>query len=195
MELNLNLVKKLREETGAGIVDCRKALMKTGGNLDKAVNVLRTEGQKIALKKQSRETKQGVVGIYHHANGKIGALVALTCETDFVARTEEFKELAHDLAMQVAATDPFYLTQEDVPSKIIKKEEGIYCEQLINEGKPKKILDKIIQGKLDKYFEEICLVKQKFIKDDKITIEQLVEEKIAKFGENIQIKEFKRLSL
>lgn len=195
MEIDFKLVKKLREETGAGIVDCQRALAKTNGNLEKALILLRKEGQKIAVKKQGRETKQGLIGIYLHANGKIGALVALTCETDFVARTDEFKELAHDLAMQVAATNPLYLTPEDVQSKVIKEEEDIYREQLSNEGKPKAILDKIILGKLSKYFEEVCLLKQKFIKDDKKTIEQLIKEKIAKFGENIQVKDFKRLSL
>lgn len=195
MEIDFKLVKKLREETGAGIVDCQRALAKTNCNLEKALILLRKEGQKIAVKKQGRETKQGLIGIYLHANGKIGALVALTCETDFVARTDEFKELAHDLAMQVAATNPLYLTPEDVQSKVIKEEEDIYREQLSNEGKPKAILDKIILGKLSKYFEEVCLLKQKFIKDDKKTIEQLIKEKIAKFGENIQVRDFKRLSL
>jgi len=195
MGTELNLIKKLRDETGAGIVDCQKALAKTNDNLEKAIILLRKEGQKIVAKKQERQTKQGLVGIYLHSNGKVGAIVALNCETDFVARTEEFKELAHDLAMQVAAANPLYLAPEDVPAQVIKQEEDIYHEQLVNEGKSRAILDKIVKGKMDKYFEEVCLLRQKFIKDDKKIIDELIKERIAKFGENIQIKDFKRLSL
>lgn len=195
MNFDSQLIKKLREETGAGVLDCQKALLKTNGDIKKAINLLRAKGQLIASQKQTRKTKDGLIGIYLHSNGRVGSLVAVACETDFVARTDDFKELVHDLAMQVAATHPLYLKPEDVPNEVIEEERQNIKEQLKDEGKSKKILDKIVTGKLNKYFEEVCLLKQPFIKDDKRTIEQLIQEKIAKLGENIQIKDFKRLSL
>jgi len=176
-------------------MDVKEALAEFNGDVDKALESLRKKGQKIAATKQDRQTKEGLIGYYVHANGKIAALVAVACETDFVARTDDFKNLVHDLAMQVAATNPLYLSPNEVPAGVINKEKEIYSEQLKKEGKPEKVLDKIVDGKLAKYYQEVCLLKQLFIKDDKRSIEQLLQEVIAKLGENIQIKEFKRLNL
>jgi len=195
MKIDTKLIKQLREKTGAGIMDVKEALAEFNGDVDKALESLRKKGQKIAATKQDRQTKEGLIGYYVHANGKIAALVAVACETDFVARTDDFKNLVHDLAMQVAATNPLYLSPNEVPAGVINKEKEIYSEQLKKEGKPEKVLDKIVDGKLAKYYQEVCLLKQLFIKDDKRSIEQLLQEVIAKLGENIQIKEFKRLNL
>ncbi len=185
---------KLRELTGASIVDCKSVLLETD-DLDKAVELLRKRGQKLVDKKACRQTSEGVVEAYIHANRKVGVLIELSCETDFVARNAEFIELAHDIAMQVAATDPEYLSPEEVPAKKIAKEKEIYRQQLKEEKKPAKMMGKIIEGKLVKYYEQVCLLKQPFIKDDKKTIEQLIKEAITKLGENIQIKRFIRFSL
>ncbi len=195
MEITTQDIQKLRSETGAGVMDAKKALQESGGDYDKAINWLKKRGQKIALSKQSRKTNEGVIGCYIHANAKVAALVALTCESDFVAKTEDFKTLAHDLAMQVAATDPQYISPENVPTDIIEHEKEIYRVQLKNEGKPEKIWEKIITGKIQKFFSENCLLKQVFIKDDDKTVEQLIQAQVLKFGENIQIREIKRMSL
>jgi elongation factor Ts len=193
----LNIIKQLRQQTGAGITNCKKALDEAKGDMDKAIEILRKKGQKVAAAKQAREIKQGLIEAYIHTEGKIGVMIELGCETDFVARNKEFKILAHDLAMQVAATDPLYLGPEDIPAEIIKKE-----KEMIQEGakeelskKPKNIIDKIIQGKLEKYYQEVCLLKQPFIKNDKITVEELIAEKIAKLEENIRVRQFVRYSL
>lgn len=188
-------VQQLREQTGAGVIDCKKALEESNGNLEQAIEVLRKKGEKIAANKKERAMKAGLIDAYIHAGGKVGALVEITCETDFVARTDEFKEFIHDVAMQVAAASPSYLNPEDVPQEIINKEREIFIEQCKQENKPKEIMDKIVNGKVEKYFQEVCLLKQPFIKDDKITIEKLLTQKIAKIGENIQIVKFIRFSL
>lgn len=195
MKIDTKLIQQLREKTGAGIMDVKEALAEFNGDVDKAIESLRKKGQKIAATKQDRQTKEGLIGCYVHANGKIAALVAVACETDFVAQTDDFKNLVHDLAMQVAATNPLYLSPNEVPVEVVKKEKEIYLEQLKKEGKPEKVLDKIVDGKLAKYYQGVCFLKQLFIKDDKKSIEQLLQEVIAKLGENIQIKEFKRLNL
>ena len=192
--ISLNLVKQLRESTGAGMLDCQKALEESKGDMNKAVEILRKKGEKIAEVKQGRSTKEGVVEAYIHSNKKIGVLVELVCETDFVARNEEFKILAHDLAMQVAATDPKWLSPAEVPQEIIDKEKEIYKESL-PKGKPQAVLDKILEGKLKTFYSENCLLKQPFIKDDKIIIDDLVKQLIAKLKENIQVRRFIRFSL
>ncbi len=188
-------IQKLREQTGVGMMDCKKALTETKGDFDKAIESLRKKGQEVATKRAGRAAKEGVIGSYIHSNKKIGVLVELNCETDFVARNEEFQTLAKELAMHIAASDPQYLDAKDVPAKIIEKEKGIYKEQLKKEKKPAKIIDKIIEGKLKKYREEVSLLTQPFFKDPKITISELLIDKIAKIGENIQIGNFIRYSL
>jgi elongation factor Ts len=195
MAIDTQSIQALREETGAGLMDAKRALQEAGGDHAKAIEVLRKHGQKIAAKKQGRQTNEGLIGTYVHANHKVVSLVALACETDFVAKTEDFIELAHELAMQVAATDPQYIIPADVPAAMVAKEKEIYREQLKSEGKPEKMWDKISEGKLEKFFSEVCLLKQTFIKDDKKTVELLIQEKILKLGENIQIKEIKRMAL
>ena len=195
MKITTDLIKELREKTGAGVVDIKKALEESQGRQEKAVEILRKKGEKIALKKEGRQTNQGLVMAYVHTNQRVAALVALTCETDFVARNEEFKNLAHEIALQVVAMSPQYLSPEEVPVEILNQEKEIMRAQLKGEGKPEKIWDKIIQGKLDKYYEEVCLLKQPYIKDDKKTIEGLIKEKIILLGENIRVKSIARLSL
>jgi elongation factor Ts len=195
MKIDPRKIKEIREKTGAGVMEIKKALSESAGDEKEAIDILRKSGQKIAAKKQNRGTNQGLIGTYVHSNGKVAALVEVTCETDFVAMNSEFKELAHDLAMQVAAANPLYLKPEDVPEDVLEKEKEIARESLKKEGKPKEIIEKIIQGKLDKFYSEVCLLKQLFIKDDKNTVEQLVTEKIAKLGENIQVKRFVYFSI
>jgi len=176
-------------------MDAKEVLEKTNGDIEKAIELLRKRGQKIAAEKQSREAKEGWIGHYIHTNGKVAALVELYCETDFVARNAEFKELAHNIAMQIAAMNPSYLSPHDVPEEEKEKEREIYREQMINDKKPKNIIDKIIEGKLSKFYSEICLLKQPYFQDEKKTIEDLVTEKISKLGEKIEIGKFVRLSL
>jgi elongation factor Ts len=195
MPITTDSIQKLRAATGAGIMDAKKALEEAGGNFDKAVEIMRKHGQKIAAKKQDRQTKEGVIGTYVHANHKVVAIVALACESDFVGKHEEFQELAHDIAMQIAATDPHYIAPANVPAEIVAKEREIFQSQLQAEGKPEKIWENILTGKLEKFYSEVCLVRQPFIKDDAKTIEALIQEKVLKFGENIQIREFKRMAL
>lgn len=195
MKITTDLIKELREKTGAGVVDIKKALEESEGVKEQAIEILRKKGEKIALKKEGRPTDQGLVVSYVHGNHRVAALVALTCETDFVARNQEFKNLAHEIALQVAAMSPLYLSPEEVPAEILDKEKEIMREQLKREGRPEKIWDKIIQGKLDKYYEEVCLLKQPYIKEEKKTIEKLIKEKIILLGENIRVKSFVRLSL
>ena len=191
----MNEIKKLRELSGAGMLNCKKALEEAGGNFEKALEILRKKGQQIAAKKQTRAVTEGLIGVYVHGNGKTAALVEVNCETDFVARNPEFGEFVHDLAMQVVAMNPFYLSEKDIPAQIIKKERKIYLEQMKNEKKSAEVIDKIIEGKLSKFYQDVCLLRQPYIKDDKITIEELLKQKIAKIGENIVIKRFVRYSL
>ena len=189
-------VVKLREMTGAGMLDCKKALDEADGDLDKAVDILRKKGQaKAARKSAERETKEGIVHSYIHANGKVGVMLELLCETDFVAKNELFKELAHDLAMQIAATEPLYLKPEDVPQEMVEKEQSMIKEEIANESKPADVLDKIIEGKMAKYYADICLMNQPFIKDEDKTVGDLINEKIASIGEKIEIGRFSRFSI
>lgn len=193
--MTVDLVKQLREKTGAGILDCQKALTEAGNNFDNAVEILRKKGQKVALNKQDRAMRDGVIDAYVHSNKKIGVLVKVSCETDFVARNQEFRDFVHDLAMQVAATNPSWLTPDEVPKEVIEKEKEIYREELKKENKPAPVIEKIMEGKLQKFYTENCLLEQLFIKNDKVTIEDLLKEKIAKVGENIKIQRFCRFSL
>ncbi len=192
--MNQEKIKKLREKTGVGVLNCQKALKEADGDIEKALEILRKKGQKIVESKKSRATNDGRIGSYVHANGKIGVLVKLVCETDFVAKTDEFKELAHDLAMQVAATDPKWISKDEVPEKTKEKEKEVYKNE-ISEDKSDDIVDKIINGKLEKFYDKNCLLRQDFIKNDDITIKQLLKRKISSIGENIQIEEFTRFEL
>ena len=191
----LEQIKKLREKTGAGVVDVKKALEESKGDENKAVEILRKKGKDKALKKSDREAKEGVIGLYVHSNMKVGAMVKLFCETDFVARNPEFQELAKDIAMHVTAMDPKFLKSEDVSDSVVKKEKEIWKEQMKDEKKPKEIMEKIISGKEKKFREEISLFSQSFVKNPDITIEELISEKVGKIGENIQVGEFIRYEL
>ena len=192
--MNLKLVQQLRKKTGVGILECQNALKQSNGNIDKATEILRKKGKKIVESKRGRDVKEGIIEAYIHSNAKIGVLVELVCETDFVARNKEFKELAHNLAMQIAATDPKWIRQEDIPKQTLDKEKEIIKESLLKQ-KSNKVGEKIIQGKLKKFYTETCLLNQVFIKDEKIIIKELIQEKIARLGENIQIKKFIRFAL
>ncbi len=185
-------VKELREQTGAGIMDCKKALVEADGDIEKAVIVLREKGLAKAAKKQNRLASEGIIESYIHGDGRIGVLVEVNCETDFVARNEEFRSFAKDIAMQIAASNPRYLSREDVPREVVEKEREILKTQAINEGKPEKIVEKIVDGRIEKFYEENCLLEQPFIKDPDKNISQLIMEKIAIIGENITISRFAR---
>ncbi|HTM07369.1 MAG TPA: translation elongation factor Ts [Verrucomicrobiae bacterium] len=195
MEVNANTVKELREKTGAGVMDCKKALAECAGNLEKAVDYLRQKGLAAAAKKMSRVAAEGLVGAYIHAGGKIGVMVELNCETDFVARTPEFQALLKDIAMQVAAASPRYIRREDVPAEEIERERGIYRSQVLEQGKPEKIVDKIVEGKLDRFYSEICLLEQAFIKDPDRKVADLLQDAVARIGENIQVRRFMRYQI
>lgn len=189
------LVKKLRDQTGAGMMDCKRALEETGGDTEKAIDYLRKKGAATASKRADRATNQGVVEAYIHAGGRIGSMVELNCETDFVAKMPEFKALAHDIAMQIAAMSPKYISREQVEKETIDKELEIYKTQATNEGKPENIAEKIAQGRLDKYYQEMCLLEQSFIKDSGKTIRDLLDEAIGRTGEKISIRRFLRYHL
>ncbi len=185
----VELIQKLRNQTGAGMMDVKKALDEANNDEAKALELLRKKGQKIAAKKQAeRDAKDGLVEAYIHAGGKVGSMIVLACETDFVAKNEEFKTLAHEIAMQVAALGPEYIKSEDVPEDVKEKEKEIYKAQLKEEGKPEEMWDKIAEGKLNKFYQQVCLLDQIYIKDDKKTIKQLIDEAIAKLGEKIEVK-------
>ena len=191
----INDIQKLRERTGAGMMAAKKALEEAGHDFAKAVDLLRQRGVKVAAAKGERATGQGLIEAYVHLGGKLGVLVEVACETDFVARTDKFKELAHDLAMQVAATNPLYLEPKDVPQEVIEREQRIYSEQLAAEGKQPPVADKISAGKLAKFYQEVCLMKQPFFKDDQQTVAEVVTAAIAVLGENIKVKRFTRFAL
>lgn len=195
MEISAAKVKELRTKTGAGMMDCKEALQASNGDFEKAIEYLRKKGLSAATKRSSKAAKEGTIASYIHMQGRIGVLVEVNCETDFVAKTDDFKNLAKDVAMQIAATNPVYVNPEEVPEEILEKERGIYRDQLKTEGKPEKMWDKIIPGKLKKYYEEVCLTEQKFIKDQNITVNTLVNNLIAKTGENIKIRRFARFQL
>ncbi len=185
-------VKDLRDRTGAGMMECKRALVEAKGDPGEAEVLLRKWGLSSAGKKAGRATKQGLIGSYIHAGGQLGVMVEVNCESDFVARTDDFKELVHDVAMHVAAADPRYLRREDVPADVLEREKEIARDRARNEGKPEKILDRIVEGRLAKFYEEVCLLEQPFVKEATMTIEQLVKHKISKLGENIAIARFVR---
>jgi elongation factor Ts len=189
------MVKELREKTGAGMMDCKEALTVSGGDFEKAIDYLRKKGMSAATKRSSKAAKDGVIASYIHMGGKIGVLVEVNCETDFVAKTDDFRLLAKELTMHIAAANPRYLKSEDIPSDVLEREKEIYRSQAMAEKKPEKIWDKIIEGKLKKYYEDVCLLDQKFIKDTAITVGTLVSNMIAKTGENIVIRRFMRFQL
>ena len=195
MAIDTKKIQELRERTGAGLMKCKGALEQTDGDIEKAILELRKQGALSAAKKASRETKEGLVASYLHSNGRIGVLVTLYCETDFVAKNEAFQELAKDIAMQVAATDPKYLSREDIPAGVIEEEKKIEMEALKDSGKPENVVKQIIEGKINKFAEENTLLAQKFIKNPELTINDLLKEKIVKLGENIKIGKFTRMEL
>jgi elongation factor Ts len=195
MQIPAQLVKELRERTGAGFSDCRAALVEAAGDLEKAISILRKKGQAAAAKKAQREASEGLVGSYIHAGGKIGVLVEMNCESDFVARTEAFQQLSHDVAMHIAALDPRYVRREDVTAEMLEKERDIYKAQALATGKPENVVDKIVNGKMEKFYEENCLYEQHYIKDESVTIGEMITQAIAKLGENISIRRFARFKV
>jgi len=190
-----SLVKELRNRTGAGMMDCKKALVDAEGDLDKAITLLREKGLSAAVKKSDRVTSEGLVDAYIHMGGKIGVLVEVNCETDFVAKNEEFKLFVKDISMQIAAANPQYISRDEVPREVIDKEAEIFRSQAIQEGKPEKVIDRIIEGKVEKFYEDICLLEQPFIRDNDIKVSELLKETIAKLGENISIRRFTRYEM
>ncbi|RTH17854.1 translation elongation factor Ts [Thermus scotoductus] len=191
----MELIKKLREATGAGMMDVKKALEDAGWNEEKAVQLLRERGAMKAAKKAEREAREGVIGHYIHHNQRVGVLVELNCETDFVARNEIFQNLARDLAMHIATMNPRYVSAEEIPAEELEKERQIYIQAALNEGKPAQIAEKIAEGRLKKYLEEVALLEQPFVKDDKVKVKELIQEAIAKTGENIVVRRFCRFEL
>lgn len=193
--IDANTVKNLRDITGAGFMDCKKALTETNGDIDAAVKILREKGIAAAAKKDGREASEGLIGVYVHTDGKQAAMVELNCETDFVARTDDFGQLAREIGMQIVAMRPLYLSREDVPAEVLEAEKAIYRQQAATEGKPEAVQDKIAEGRVEKFYSQVCLLEQSFIKDDKQTIQSLIKEAVAKLGENIQIKRYIRYNI
>ncbi|MEM5817730.1 MAG: translation elongation factor Ts [Desulfitobacterium hafniense] len=194
-EITAALVKELRERTGAGMMDCKKALNEVGGNMDKAIDFLREKGLAAAAKKEGRIAAEGIVEAYIHGGGRIGVMLELNCETDFVANTDGFKQFARDIALQIAAAKPRYLAKADVPEEELEHEKNILRAQALNEGKPEKIVDKMVEGRISKFYKEVCLLEQEFVKDPDKTINDLVLEKTAKIGERIVIRRFTRYEM
>ena len=195
MSIDAKIVKELRDKTGAGMMDCKRALVDTDGDLEKAVEALRKAGVTKAEKKGTRSAQEGLVYSYIHHGGRLGVLVEVNCETDFVAKTDGFKELVHNLAIQIAATHPVSVNREQVPEELVKSEEDIYTEQAKNSKKPDKVIEKIVTGKMDKYFQEICLLEQPFIKDPDKIVKDLITESIATLGENISVGRYIRYAV
>lgn len=195
MEIKVELVKELREKSSAGMMDCKKALVESNGDIKKAEEILKEKGLAKASKKASRAAKEGIIDSYIHTGSKIGVMVEVNCETDFVARNEMFKNFVHDIALHITAAAPLYISKEDVPQEVLDKEKELYRKQALNEGKPEKIIDKIAEGKLKKYYEENCLLEQLFVKDNDVKIGDLLKQHIVKMGENIVIKRFERYIL
>jgi elongation factor Ts len=195
VEVSANLVKELREKTGAGMMDCKKALSETEGDFEKAIDFLRQKGLATAAKRAGRIAAEGQIGSYIHAGGKIGVMVEVNCETDFVAKTDDFRNFAKDIAMHIAASNPLYVQRENVPAEVLEREREIYRAQAREAGKPEKILDKIVEGKLEKYFDEVCLLEQPFIKDPDLAIQDLINGLIGKLGEKIEIRRFARFQV
>lgn len=195
VNISAQLVKELRERTGAGFSDCRAALVETGGDIEKAIDVLRKKGQAAAQKKAMRATSEGLIGHYIHAGGKIGVIVEVNCESDFVARTDDFQKLCHDIAMHIAALDPRFIRREEVTQDVLDRERAIYEDQARASGKPEPVVAKIVQGKMDKFYEENCLYEQHFIKDESTTVKAMIDALIGKLGENIAVARFMRFKV
>jgi elongation factor Ts len=195
MNITSQMVKDLRDKTSAGMMDCKKALTDTGGDMEKAVDLLRQKGLAVAAKRAGRATSEGVIETYIHAGGKLGVMVELNCETDFVAKTDAFKGFARDLAMHIAAANPIAITREEVPENVISREKEIYIQQALESGKPKNIVEKMITGKMEKFLADICLLEQKFVKDEERTIQDILTDMVGKIGENITIKRFVRFQV
>jgi elongation factor Ts len=195
MEISMELIKDLRQRTGAGVVDCKTALNEGKGDIEKAIEYLRRKGLATAAKKAGRVASDGLVSSYIHAGGKIGVLVEINCETDFVAKTEDFQTFVKNIAMQIAAANPQYVQREEIPQEVLVKEREIYRAQALESKKPEKVIDKIVDGKLERFFSEVCLLEQTFIKDGDITIKEVLDALIGKIGENIQIRRFARFQL
>ena len=194
-EITAVMVKELRAATGAGVLDCKKALSDTDGDFEAAIEILRKKGLSAAAKKSSRATREGAIGHYIHPGAKMASLVEVGCETDFVARTEQFQALVADLAMHVVAARPEYVSREEVPADVIAHETEIFAEQAVNSGKPEHILERIVEGRVDKWLSEICLLEQPFVKDPDVTIQSMVTDQIAALGENIKINRFSRMEI
>jgi elongation factor Ts len=192
MAISVDLIKELREATGVGILDCRQALEDANGDFEKAVDILREKGLAKAAKRADREASEGKLELYTHGDGRVGVMVEVNSETDFVARSEEFRNFAHEIALQIAAAAPLYIRVEDIPEVDLERERNIVREQTLAEGKPENIIDKIVAGRMDKFYDETCLLRQQYIRDDTITIEQLLHQNIAAIGENILIRRFVR---
>jgi elongation factor Ts len=195
MTITAAMVKELREATSAGILDCRDALEATGGDFDKAVDYLREKGLAQAAKRMDREAEDGLIHAYIHGGGRVGVLVEVNCETDFVARTDEFQGFVNDVALQIAAMSPLYISRDDVPEEVAEHERELYRSQALDEGKPEHIVDRIVEGRMEKYYQHICLLEQEFIRDDEQTIDELLKEQINTTGENIVIRRFARYQL
>jgi len=195
MEITAQMVKELRVKTGAGMMDCKKALAETDGDFEKAVNYLREKGIAKAASKTGRTTSEGIIYSYIHPGDKLGVMVEINCETDFVARTDDFRNFAKDVAMQIAASAPLAVSREELDKDVIENERHIYRQQALNDGKPEKIIDKIVDGKIEKYYSEVCLLEQPFVKDNDKTIEEVIKETIGKLGENMSVKRFVRFRL
>ncbi|MCD6281909.1 MAG: translation elongation factor Ts [Deltaproteobacteria bacterium] len=195
MQISASDVKKLREKTGVGFMDCKRALEETKGDFDKAIELLRKQGIAVAQKRSGRATAQGIVGSYIHMGGKIGVLVEVNCETDFVAKSDEFKNFVKDIAMHIAASSPRWLSKEDVPTDVLEKEKDILKDQALKSGKPEKVIDRIVEGKISKFFTENCLMEQPFVKNTDMTIKQYLEELMGKTGEKCVIRRFTRYQM
>jgi elongation factor Ts len=195
MAVSIEQIKALREVTGAGVLDCRKALEQSGGDFDKAVEHLREKGLALAAKRADREASEGVVELYSHGNGRVGVMVELNCETDFVARSEAFRSFAHELALQVAAGAPQYVSPEGVPADVLERERSTARARALDEGKSEAMVERIVEGRLEKFLDEVCLVRQTYIRDENLTIQQLLMEKVAAIGENLVIRRFVRWEL
>ena len=195
MEISAELVKKLREKTGVGLMDCKEALKNADGDMEKAIEYLREKGLAKLQKRMGKVASEGVIASYIHTGGKVGTMVEVNCETDFVANTKEFQEFAKDIAMQITASNPIYVKREDIPEEVKEKEKNIYRKQAIESGKPEKILDKIADGKMEKFYQEVCLIEQPFIKNQDITVKELLEELVVKMGEKILVNRFMRFQL
>lgn len=195
MNITSQMVKELRDKTNAGMMDCKKALVETVGDMEKAVDLLRQKGLAVALKRAGRETKEGVIEAYIHAGAKLGVMVELGCETDFVAKTDDFKAFAKDIAMHIAAVNPVAISRDEVPADILQREKDIYINQASESGKPQQIIEKMVGGKVEKYLAEICLLEQKYVKNPDLTVQDLLNELVGKMGENISIKKFVRFQI